>query len=99
LRVARAGEVRGRFELVVGQRVTGLAAEGASPGLRVWPNPSKGSVRVTVPAGTARLEILDVVGRVVRVMTATEAPLDVTGLVPGVYSVRAGMTTQRLVVE
>jgi hypothetical protein len=62
--------------------------------LAVYPNPARAQAMVRVPtgAGPTTLTLLDALGRVVRT-ARTEAgqpyPLDLTGLVPGVYALRA----------
>ena len=98
---APAGEARNRFALVVGARVTGVAAEAASAALSLTPNPAHGTVQVLLPPDeTQRVTLLDATGRVVR-QTIGRGPtaLDLTHLSAGVYVVRAGTTTRRLVVE
>lgn len=82
--------------------VTGLADAAANDAtLAVWPNPATGSVRLRLAeAGPVRL--LDAVGRVVRETRATagqDVTWDLTGVAPGLYVVRAGRHTRRLVVE
>ena len=103
---AQAGENRTRFALVFGQRVTGISAELAPAALTVSPNPAHGTVRVTLAVGTGagpapRVDLLDATGRLVRRATsvADAATFDLTGLPAGVYVVRAGALSRRLVVE
>ncbi|MBC7447161.1 MAG: cadherin domain-containing protein [Hymenobacteraceae bacterium] len=100
-----AGEVRGRFALVFGQRVTGTAAARAPSAFTLAPNPARGSVRLSGGAGQP-ITLCDATGRTVRTWAARAASptersqeLSLTGLAPGVYMVRTGLTTQRLVVE
>lgn len=81
------------------------------PGVALYPNPARGSATVQLPAGVAApqvsLTLLDALGRPLRTHTVPaagrELPLDLAGLVPGLYAVRvqAGGTqaTHRLVVE
>jgi hypothetical protein len=77
----------------------------ASIGL--FPNPAHGRAAVQLPPGTgpATLTVLNALGRTLRTQTATgsQADLDLTGLVPGLYAVRVqagdAAVTQRLVVE
>jgi hypothetical protein len=84
----------------------------AVPALALWPNPARATATVQLPAlavGPITLTLLDALGRPVRTETpqlatyATQHPLDLTGLAPGLYLVRLstnGTTvTQRLVVE
>ncbi|MBC7448584.1 MAG: T9SS type A sorting domain-containing protein [Hymenobacteraceae bacterium] len=82
-------------------RPLGLApAAAAEPGIAIWPNPATGTVRVRLAeAGPAVL--LDAVGRVVRATRAAagqELTWDVAALPAGLYVVRAGGQTRRLVV-
>src|SRR5690606_33250568 len=64
------------------------AEEGSS--LRVWPNPARGVLHVEGEAG-AEAVFYDVLGReVLRVRLGGVTEVDVSGLLPGVYVVRAG---------
>ncbi len=98
---AQAGEVAGRFALVFGER----KATAATATLTLWPNPATaGTVHLMRPAtATATATdvlVLDAAGRVVRRATLTaEGTLDVRHLTPGVYAVRVGGATARLVIE
>ncbi|AMR28326.1 hypothetical protein A0257_15340 [Hymenobacter psoromatis] len=85
-------------------------ATNAATALQVYPNPSAGPVRVAWPAGArpTHLDVLDALGRPVRTAAlppaATEHPLDLTGLPPGIYLLRlqtlgAGLLTQKLVLN
>ena len=91
-------------------RPTGLAEDlaAARAPLTVWPNPATGRARVGWPASApgsrpAAVVLLDGLGREVRrqSLAPAETPteLDVRGLAPGLYTVRAGARTARLVVE
>lgn len=86
----------------VGCRPVGLGVEppAADATLSVWPNPATGAVRVRLAeAGTVRL--LDAMGRVVRETRAAagqEISWALPELAPGLYVVRAGGHTRRLVV-
>ena len=66
----------------------------------VWPNPATGTVTVrAAQAGTVQL--LDAVGREVRATRAAagqDVRWELAGLPPGLYVVRAGAATRRLVV-
>ncbi len=104
-RADQPGEIRGRFRLEFGQRVLGSETDirtAAAP-LQVWPNPARATQTVQVSGlpGNTALQLLDATGRVVR--TNNEQPannnLIIKGLAPGVYVLRAGALTQRLVVE
>ena len=106
LTATRANEaVTGRFALVInGQRTLGTAAPAVVAPLSVWPNPAAGpaTVRVSGAAPAARLRLLDVAGRTVGTATASatgEATFATAGLPAGVYVVRVGAATQRLVIE
>lgn len=89
-----------------GAYVATASATGAlpTPLLALYPNPARQRVRVGVPAG-ARLTLLDATGRQVRQVAAPgpTADLELAGLAPGIYLVRAvsaaGVSTRRLVVE
>jgi hypothetical protein len=81
-------------------RPLGTAAEAAGAAFQLWPNPAHQSVRLRgLPAGTATVQLLDGTGRVVRTAPATAETLDLRGLAPGVYTVRAGAAARRLAVE
>lgn len=102
------GALNRRFRVVFGPLPviipvpTATAAERpAAPSLALWPNPTPGAVQVSGAAGQA-LEVFDGTGRRVRHLAPNPAPtrlLDVRGLPAGVYTVRAGTATRRLVVE
>jgi len=79
------------------------SAQPSTPGMQVWPNPSGGgAVWVQGLAPGQRVEVLDVLGRVVgQGRMPASGPLALVGaasLAPGVYVVRAGQQAQRLVV-
>lgn len=72
--------------------------------LQVWPSPSRGSITVGGLAPGQPVQLLDMTGRVLltAIMPTTAAPLQLTlpsGLAPGIYLVRGGYETRRLVVE
>ncbi len=98
---ARGGEISGRFALLFGQRALGTAADAAALSFTLAPNPAHGVVRVHGAAATSAT-LLDATGRTVRTWTLTPgsgADLSLTGLAPGVYSVRVGAVARRLVIE
>lgn len=75
---------------------------------RPHPNPAHGSVAVALPkaGGSAQLTLCDALGRNVRNLIApagTTATVDLTGLTPGMYTLRAqageAIVTQKLLVE
>ncbi len=104
VQVAQAGEVRGRFALELnGGRPLGTTLSAATvAGLQLTPNPATSAVRVTGAPAHAALTLFDAVGRVVRTAGADAlgaGALDLRGLAPGVYLVRAAGQRQRLVVE
>ena len=70
--------------------------------LTIYPNPASGRVYVTGAAAGQTLTLHNALGQVLRQAIATgEADLAVPlgGLPPGVYVLKAGGQTQRLVVE
>ena len=79
------------------------ASQKAAPAA-LFPNPAHGTATLRLPAGAPRppLTLTDALGRVVRRYPApatAEAELDLRGLPAGVYVVRCGAVSQRLVVE
>ncbi|MDB5269615.1 MAG: hypothetical protein JWP58_2655 [Hymenobacter sp.] len=77
----------------------------APPALACYPNPAHAAATLRLPAATeARsVQVLDALGRPVRTYAlpahAPTALLDLTGLAPGLYGVRCGAASGRLVVE
>lgn len=70
--------------------------------LEIWPNPATDVVRITGPAPGTRVELLDLLGRIVGrggVMPPAGALALPLGLARGVYVVRVGARTRRLVIE
>jgi Metallo-peptidase family M12B Reprolysin-like/Cadherin domain/IPT/TIG domain len=86
----------------VSAAVTVAALTKAPMPLALTPNPTHGALRISgLPSGMP-LTIVDAIGRTVRQLTETSngtADFDLTGLAPGVYTVRAGAATARLAVE
>ena len=77
----------------------GLPAAPAAPPFTLAPNPAHRSVRL---AGTAAATatFVDALGRVVRTRpVSASGEVDLTGLAPGLYTVRTGTQARRLVVE
>lgn len=68
--------------------------------LSLYPNPAHATVQLT-GASAPIATLLDGLGRTVRTVAtpAGTASLDMRGLAPGVYTVRAGLAARRLVVE
>jgi hypothetical protein len=73
----------------------------APAALTAAPNPATGRVALTLPPAATAAELLDALGRPVRRVSAVAgaATLDVAGLTPGLYLVRAAGQVARLVVE
>ncbi len=79
--------------------ITGTpAAVGAAAAFTLAPNPARNVVRLS-GAPQAPAELLDATGRVVRTWPAGQLQADLSGVAPGVYVVRVGGATRRLVVE
>ena len=77
-------------------RAAALPAEVAA--LQAYPNPARGTVRVEGPGSTGPLVLLDLLGCEVRRQPAGPT-LPLAGVAPGVYLLRCGTRTTRLVVE
>jgi hypothetical protein len=101
---------RGFGPFLIGANTTNtvLAAAEAAPALAfgLLPNPAHDAAQLQLGAAaptTQAVQVLDVLGRAVRTTTlaagATRASLPVEGLPRGVYLVRVGASTQRLVLE
>ncbi|MDB5269616.1 MAG: type sorting protein [Hymenobacter sp.] len=84
---------------------TTLASRAASPAtaLACYPNPARTAATLRLPAAAATATLTDALGRPVRTYRvpahAATATLDLTGLAPGLYGVRCGTASGRLVVE
>ncbi len=78
----------------------GLPNETTTTAFTLSPNPAQHHVRLT-GAAAPNGALFDNLGRTVRRFTtaAGAATLDVTGLAPGIYTVRVGASARRLVVE
>lgn len=86
--------------------ITRLPEVSTVPGaeLVLWPNPAHSSVRlIGIPIGTTQALVLDATGRSARTLPlapgGSSCDLDLRGLPPGLYVVRAGGQTRRLVVQ
>ncbi len=104
LSVAQPGVVSGRFELVIGRRLS--TAPGVALTATLAPNPAHTQAKLLLnqPLATATTVTLhDAVGRVILTQSlaegTSEATLDLRSLPVGVYVVRCGSLTSRLVVE
>lgn len=87
---------------VTGARETTLP--GATPALSIYPNPAHGTLQIRVPEAARSVQVLDRTGTVVRsepvvLPEATDMLISLDGLLPGIYTVRCGALTRRLVVE
>lgn len=104
----------GRYSLLITQqRVLANASAQLAQSVAVFPNPTKGTVSVSLPAALANQEVavtlVNALGQTVRraVLPAGPAaaarPLALTGVAAGIYSLRldtsAGFITKRLVIE
>ncbi len=81
--------------------VTGLPEDPTQPAFTLAPNPARTTVQVMGAVGTTAT-LLDAVGRVVgtaAISPTGAATLDVRALPAGLYVLRAGAATRRLVVE
>ncbi|OUJ71382.1 hypothetical protein BXP70_21735 [Hymenobacter crusticola] len=66
--------------------------------LALMPNPAQRTVWIQ-GAQAGNVQLLDGAGRILRTQAAQEQALDLTGIQPGLYIVRAGTQTARLQVE
>ena len=69
--------------------------------LQLWPNPARGTVSVAGGAPGEVVQLLDLTGRVLgRAVLPATGPLQLAlPATPGVYVVRSGSQSRRLVVE
>lgn len=89
---------RGRHVLSASfERKAGVTSAAAEP-VRVFPNPTGGTLSVTAPDGEL-LSLYDMMGRLVLQRTAlgSGTVLDLGGLAPGIYLLRAGSSTVKIV--
>ncbi|GAA4364595.1 hypothetical protein GCM10023185_34240 [Hymenobacter saemangeumensis] len=100
-----SGNYSGFLTSILDNTPTANSPGQAQPGLLVSPNPAHGLAALTLPASPAARSavLLDALGREVRRATlparATTTRLDLHGLAPGLYLLRCGNATARLVVE
>lgn len=91
------------FIASLSQSPTGIVAAEATPALTLSPNPAPGTpTHLTGATPHAPLTVLDGLGRQLLTTTADAtgaATLDLRGQPAGLYLVRAGATTRRLVLE
>jgi uncharacterized delta-60 repeat protein len=105
----RFTEVNGQRRMGLARLTNALLATrpafAAAPELDVFPNPArlKATLRLDAASTTRLALVLDNLGRVVRrfdvAPRTTEAELDLSGLPTGLYVLRCGTATQKLVVE
>jgi uncharacterized delta-60 repeat protein len=78
-----------------------IALSGAAAGLHLYPNPTAGAATLTGAESRAGVQVLDALGRVLATAAAdaTGTAHLLGGLPPGVYVVRSGGRTVRLIVE
>ncbi len=99
-------------QVTVGSTGTGIAENEGAFGVSVWPNPTNGSINLTVTElkGRISIDVMDVTGRLVKAMNAEAAAqqngiltMDLNGLATGEYTMSiqhaAGMSTHRVVVQ
>ena len=100
-------QTNGSFNGTVSVRLNGGTAVLATKAtqaalLGVYPNPARTQAQVQAPAGAAQVLLYDALGRLARTVPAAGAAptlLPLAGLPAGVYVVRAGAATARLLVE
>ncbi|MBC7448860.1 MAG: SBBP repeat-containing protein [Hymenobacteraceae bacterium] len=91
---------RSIFIAHIGATGVGLPEGGTTPPFTLAPNPAHHTATLTGASGSTAT-LLDGLGRTVRTVPLSQgaATLDLRGLPAGLYVVRAGETTRRLVVE
>lgn len=89
--------------VIADQAVLSVAAGRVPEPLALYPNPAHDRTTLRLPAGAVAVQLFDAMGREVRRYAApggtAETVLDLRGLPAGVYVVRAGISSQRLLVE
>ena len=104
-RAANKGVDMTRFAIVFGPAVSSpLSLKDAinASALVLWPNPASGQVQLAGGSAGATVTVYDVTGRAVmttKADTVGAAALNLTGLTKGVYTVKVGAVSRRLVVE
>lgn len=82
---------------------TSTATASERDGLRAYPNPAGGTLQVdiTLPRGTAKLTLLDAVGRVYHTSTTDKAhsTLDVSRLAEGIYMLQVQLPGGKVVTQ
>jgi hypothetical protein len=79
--------------------VTMPQVPGATTRLTVFPNPNKGSIHLLNAPANAAVFLFDATGRQVKYYPSATAQLNITDLTPGLYLLRCGAQTARLIVE
>lgn len=78
--------------------VVALLCEAPAAGrLVLTPNPARHAVQVV--GGTGTVQLLDLTGRVLRQQAANAGSLNLQGLTPGLYLVRSGNSTAKLLID
>lgn len=84
------------IDFYVTDPITGIVEQSAES-VAVWPNPAKDMVYLNVADGTA-VSVFDITGRTV-MQKRYEGALDLSGLAPGIYAIKANGCKVRLVKE
>ena len=82
------------------ESLSGVEEQIHPPSFSVYPNPAQNQVQVSVaaPAAGTYIEIYNAVGqRISGILSAEQVSVDVSSLARGVYFVRCGTETKRLV--
>jgi hypothetical protein len=79
--------------------ITAPQVPGATTRLAAFPNPSQGSIHLLNAPTNAAVSLFDATGRQVKYYPSATAQLNITGLTPGLYLLRCGAQTVRLIVE
>lgn len=79
-----------------------LATNPLQSGLLVYPNPCSGFFKIRLSEDNEPIIVYDILGRVVRSIPydrSTEEEVDVSALPEGIYYLRSGETTQKLIIQ